>query len=216
MPFPPPPPAIQEQESPYRRHPYRYRKRPFSVYDISQERIAIIAEDIANKNLSAHQRQRYNYNNTGRVDIETLSKAIHLNHSTELHNNIIKNYGELTYANLFFGSKVVRIQSDGGIMVIVLSCSNPPKKLKPPSGWNVSLGKDKITLYTTGDSLISGEVDLFRYNTHLRISGAQLIGSNGVKINPVIKIEGVDYWPFLKGNWETMDGADWTRYKGEF
>ena len=71
-------------------------------------------------------------------------------------------------------------------------------------------------MYTTDDNLISGDVTLFRYGTPLRIVRAVFIGAERVLNYSTINIEGVDYWEYLKGNWETMDSVYWENYKATF
>ena len=195
---------------------YKYRRRAVISKEITPESTGIIANEIVKRTLTPHQRKRNDYDGTGRLNINTLGKVIHHNHSQETHRNIISNNVDISYVNLYYGNKVVRIEPNGSIMAIVLYCRNVPRLISPPMGWKSVTGNNKIVLYTEGDNLISKNIDLFRYSTPLRIYRAEVIGAEESLHYANINIEGVDYWEYLKGNWETMDSVHWENYKGVF
>ena len=200
-----------------RRRPiYNYRRREIPTKDITPESISIVANEIARRSLTPHQRKRNDYYNTGRLDINTLAKVIHHNHSQEVHDSIMNSHTDISYVNLYYGNKEVRIESNGSIMTIVLYCKNIPRLISPPKGWRSVVGNNKIVLYTEGDNLISDDVSLFRYQTPLRVYRAEVIGAEEKLYPATINIEGVDYWEYLKGNWETMDAVHWENYKSTF
>ena len=101
-------------------------------------------------------------------------------------------------------------------MAMILYCRNVPKLLSPPMGWKSIAGNNKIVLYTEGDDLISGDASLFRYNTSLKVYRAEVIGAEESLRYANINIEGVDYWEYLKGNWETMTSVHWGNYRATF
>ena len=200
-----------------RRRPiYNYRRRTIPTKDITPESTSIIANEIIKRNLTPHQRKRNDYYNTGRLDINTLAKVIHHNHSQEVHDSIMNSHTDISYVNLYYGNREVRVESNGSIMAIVLYCRNIPRLVSSPKGWKSVVGNNKIVLYTEGDNLISGGISLFRYQTSLRILKADIIGAEEKLHSAKINIEGVDYWEYLKGNWETMDAVHWENYKATF
>ena len=200
-----------------RRRPiYNYRRRTIPTKDITPESTSIIANEIIKRTLTPHQRKRNDYYNTGRLDINTLAKVIHHNHSQEVHDSIMNSHTEISYVNLYYGNREVRIESNGSIMTIVLYCKNIPRLVSSPKGWKSVVGNNKIVLYTEGDNLISGDISLFRYQTSLRVLKADIIGAEEKLHSAKINIEGVDYWEYLKGNWETMDAVHWENYKSTF
>ena len=200
-----------------RRRPiYNYRRRTIPTKEITPESAGIIANEIVKKNLTTHQRKRHDYNGTGNLNIYTLARVIHHNHSQEVHDSIMNNHIDISYGSLFYGNKEVRVKSNGSIMAIVLYCKNVPRLISPPRGWKSVVGNNKIVLYTEGDNLISGDISLFRYQTSLRIDKAEVIGAEEKMYPFGIEIEGVDYWEYLKGNWETMDAVHWENYKNTF
>ena len=200
-----------------RRRPiYNYRSRVIPVKNITPESTGIIANEIVFNKLTPHQRKRNDYYNTGRLDINTLAKVIHHNHSQEVHDSIMNSHTDISYVNLYYGNSEVRIESNGSIMIIILYCRNIPKSVSFPKGWKSVVGNNKIVLYTEGDNLISGDVSLFRYQTSFRVFKADIIGAEEKLHSAKINIEGVDYWEYLKGNWETMDAVHWENYKSTF
>ena len=200
-----------------RRRPiYNYRRRAIPTKGITPESTSIIANEIIKRTLTPHQRKRNDYYNTGRLDINTLAKVIHHNHSQEVHDSIMNSYTDISYVNLYYGNREVRIESNGSIMTIVLYCKNIPRLVSSPKGWKSVVGNNKIVLYTEGDNLISGDISLFRYQTSLRVLKADIIGAEEKLHSAKINIEGVDYWEYLKGNWETMDSVHWNNIKGVF
>ena len=178
--------------------------------------IPMIAGEIVNRNLSTHRRKTIDYLDNGITNIKTLAKVLHLNHSTEIHDSIMNSHTDISYVNLYYGKKEVRIESNGSIMAIVLYCRNIPRLISPFKGWKSVVGNNKIVLYTEGDNLISGDISLFSYNTSLRVYRAEVIGAKEESYYATINIEGVDYWEYLKGNWETMDSVHWENYKATF
>ncbi|MAH46745.1 hypothetical protein CMI37_13030 [Candidatus Pacearchaeota archaeon] len=193
---------------------YKYIRKRISVKKITPAITGIIVNQIVKNNLSPHQKKIHNYN--GKFDLTTLTKVIHSNHSQEVHDSIMNNHIDISYVNLYYGNKRVRIESNGSIMAIVLYCRNIPRGVSHPRGWKSIVGNNKIVLYTEGDSLISGDVSLFHYNTSLRVYRAEVIGAEETLHYANINIEGVDYWEYLKGNWETMDSVHWNNYKETF
>ena len=71
-------------------------------------------------------------------------------------------------------------------------------------------------LFTKGNNLITGNVDLFNYSRKLRIIIAQVVNAKGAVREINVNIEGVDYWRLLKGNYSTMDTVRWNNMKGVF
>ena len=195
---------------------YNYKRKIIRPKKHSSESIGVIANEIAKRSLTPHQRKRNDYDNRGKLDINTLAKVIHHNHSEEVHDSIMNNHTDISYVNLYYGNKEVRVESNGSIMAIVLSCRNMSKVSSPIKGWKTITGNSKVVLYTEGDKLISGDVSLFRYNTSLRVYRAEVIGAEEKLHYAKISIEGVDYWEYLKGNWETMDSVHWGNYKATF
>jgi len=210
----PPPPTLKKK----RRIPiYKYKSGRISVKRPTPESIDIIADNIIKNNLSPHQKAIHNYDARGKLDILTLVNVIQYNQSRNMKDNIVKNYAKLSDVSLYYGNEEVRIESIGSIMAILLYCNNTPKKILPPTKeWKSVIGGNKIVMYTTGDNLISGDISLFRYNSPLRITRAVFIGADRVLNYATINIEGVDYWKYLKGNWETMDSVHWENYKSTF
>ena len=214
MPIPPIPTYIPPKQ---RKRPiYKYRSRRILPKSITQESINIIANEIVKRNLTTHQRKRNDYDDTGKLNINTLAKVIHQNHSTDIHDSIMNNHIDISYANLYYGNRKVRIESNGSIMAIVLYCRDTPRLVSSPRGWKSITGNNKIVLYTEGDTLFSGDISLFHYNTSLRIYRAEVIGAEEILHYANISIEGVDYWEYLKGNWETMTSVHWENFKGTF
>tara|TARA_Y100000310_G_scaffold335890_1_gene419046 strand:- start:563 stop:1207 length:645 start_codon:yes stop_codon:yes gene_type:complete len=200
-----------------RRSPiYNYRKKNIPIKSITNDSTDIIANEIAKRNLTPHQRKRNDYDETGRLNIYTLAKVINHNQSQEVHDNIMNNHIDISYVNLYYGNKEVRVESNGSIMAIVLYCRNIPKLFTSPTGWKSVIGRNKIVLYTAGNNLISGNETLFRYNTGFGILKVEVIGAEEVLHYANIGIEGVDYWEYLKGNWETMTSVHWENFKGTF
>ena len=195
---------------------YKYRRRTVTSKEITPESIDIVANEIVKKNLTLHQRKRNDYDDTGKLNINTLAKVIHHNHSQEIHDSIMESHIDISYVNLYYGDKVVRVESNGSIMAIVLYCRNVPRLISSPKGWKSVTGNNKIVLYTEGDNLISGDISLFHYNTSLRVYRAEVIGAEEILHYANINIEGVDYWEYLKGNWETMTSVHWENFKGTF
>ena len=202
----------KERKSPI----YQYESRTVTSKVVTAESIGIIANEIDKRSLTPHQRKRNDYDGTGKLDINTLTKVIHHNHSQEIHDSIMENHTDISYVNLYYGNKEVRVESNGNIMTIVLYCRDMPRVIAPPRGWKSMVGNNKIVLYTEGDSLISGDARLFRYSTPLRVYRAEVIGAEETLHYANINIEGVDYWEYLKGNWETMDSVHWENYKATF
>ena len=178
--------------------------------------IPMITGEIVNRNLSTHRRKTIDYLDNGITNIKTLAKVLHLNHSREIHDNIMNNHTDISYVNLYYGNKEVRIESNGSIMAVVLYCRNVPRLVSSPRGWKSIIGNNKIVLYIEGDNLISGYVSLFNYNTSLRVYRAEVIGAEEKLHSAKLNIEGVDYWEYLKGNWETMDSVHWNNYRATF
>ena len=195
---------------------YNYRRRAIPAKDITPESTGIIANEIVRRSLTPHQRKRNDYDGTGNLNINTLAKIIHHNHSQEVHDSIMNSHTNISYVNLYYGNREVRIESNGSIMILILYCRNIPKLVSFPRGWKSVVGNNKIVLYTEGDNLISGDVSLFRYQTSLRVLKADIIGAEEKLHSAKINIEGVDYWEYLKGNWETMDAVHWENYKSTF
>ena len=193
---------------------YQYTRKRIPVKEITSATIDIVATQIVKNNMSRHQRKRHNYN--GKFNLTTLTKVIHNNHTVEIHDSIMENHIDISYVNLYYGNKEVRVESNGSIMAIVLYCRNIPRVTTSPRGWKSIVGNNKIVLYTKGDSLISGDVRLFRYSTPLRVYRAEVIGAEETLHYANINIEGVDYWEYLKGYWETMDSVHWENYKATF
>ena len=180
---------------------YNYRRRAIPAKDITLESTGIIANEIVRRSLTPHQRKRHDYNGTGNLNIYTLAKVIHNNHSQEIHDNIMNSHIDISYGSLFYGNKEVRIDPNGSVMAIILYCRNTPRLISPPEGWKFVIANNKIVLYTEGDNLISSDVVLFNYNTTLRIHKAEVIGAEEKMYPFAIAIEGVDYWEYLLGNW---------------
>ena len=206
-----------------RRRPiYNYRRREIPTKDIAPESISIVANEIAKKNLTTHQRKLHDYNNNGILNINALAKVIHYNHSQEVHNSIMNSHTDISYVRLYYGNDEVRVESNGSIMAMVLHCNNPLKTLSTPRGWKSTLGKDRIVLYTEWDNLISGDETLFRYKSSLKyrnpfkVLRAEVIGAEEKIYWAIIIPEGVDYWGYLRGNWETMTSVHWNNIKGVF
>ena len=199
-----------------KRVPYINSNKVIPTKKISSDSIDIIANQIVNNNLSVHQKKRNDYFNNGIMDIETLGKIIHNNHSSEIHNSIINNSEDISYVKLYYGDNKVRLESNGHIMAIILQCTNAPRKILAPTGWECVKNRNKILLYTDGDNLLNGSITLFNYTTSLRILKAKVIGSKNKVYSVDTYIEGVEYYQYLKGNWETMDSVNWENYKGTF
>ena len=199
-----------------KRPPYRYYRKEVKVKNITSDSVTIVTNEIINKNLSRHQRKRYDYDNRDRFDLKTLSHILHYNHSSDVHDNIMSNSTELSYVNLYYGDKKVRIESNGHIMAMLLYCKNVPKTLSKPQGWECVYNKNRILLYTEGDNLLSGDVTLFNYTSLLKVFRVEVIGAEGILRGAKVNTEGVDYWRLLKGNWETMDSVHWDNYKGTY
>ena len=195
---------------------YKYRKRTIIPKEVTPEGIDVVANEIVKRTLTPHQRKRNDYDGTGKLNINTLASAIHHNHSQEVHGSIMGNHTEVSYVNLYYGNKEVRVESNGSIMAVVLYCRNVPRLVSSPRGWKAITGNNKIVLYTEGDNLILGDTSLFHYNTSLRVYRAEIIGAEESLHYANINIEGVDYWEYLKGNWETMDSVYWENYKATF
>ena len=196
---------------------YKYKGRGGVTRKSTSESIGIIANNIVKNNLSPHQKSLHNYDGRGKLDILSLANVIKYNQSRDMKDSIIKKSTEISYVNLYYGNKEVRVESNGSVMTILLYCSNLPKNIFPAiKGWKSVIGNNKIVMYTTDDNLISGNVTLFRYGTPLRIVRAVFIGAERVLNYSTINIEGVDYWEYLKGNWETMDSVYWENYKATF
>ena len=195
---------------------YKYRRRAVNSKEITPESTGIVANEIVRRTLTPHQRKRNDYDTTGKLDINTLAKVIHHNHSQEIHDSIMNNHTDISYANLYYGNNEVRVESNGSIMAVVLYCRNVPKSIFPIRGWRSVIGNNKIVLYTEGDNLISDYARLFRYTTPLRVYRAEVIGAEEILHYANINIEGVDYWEYLKGNWETMTSVHWENYKATF
>ena len=195
---------------------YRFKVKSIPVKEITHKSVDIIANEIVKRNLTPHQRKRNDYDGTGIINIKTLAKVIHHNHSQETHDSIMNSHIDISYVNLYYGNSEVRVESNGGIMAIVLYCRNIQRLVSLHVGWKYIAGNNKIVLYTEGDSLISGDVSLFRYNTSFRVYRAEVIGAEEVLNYANINIEGVDYWEYLKGNWETMTSVHWENFKGTF
>ena len=198
------------------RPPYIYRSKNIPTKEITPDSIEVVANEIVRKTLSRHQRKRNDYSGNGIIDIKTLAKVIHHNHSTEEHQNIIDNSITMSYVNLYYGDNKVRLESNGSIMAIVLYCRNIPRVILSPNGWKHKIGSNKIVLYTKGDNLLNGDITLFNYNTLLKVFRAEIISAEEVLHYANINIEGVDYYEYLKGNWETMDSVHWNNYKATF
>ena len=195
---------------------YNYRRKVVISKEITSESTGTVANEIIKRRITPYQRKRNDYYNTGRLDINTLAKVIHHNHSQEVHDSIMNNHTDISYVNLYYGNKEVRIESNGSIMTIVLYCKNVPRLVSSPKGWKSVVGNNKIVLYTEGDNLISGDVSLFRYQTSLKVLKADIIGAKEKLHFAKINIEGVDDWGYLKGNWETMSSVHWENYKSTF
>lgn len=195
---------------------YKYRRRAVISKEITPESTGIIANEIAKRTLTPHQRRKNDYDGTGKLNINTLARVIHHNHSQEVHDSIMGNHTHISYVNLYYGNKEVRIESNGSIIAMVLYCRNAPRSTSSPKGWKSIIGNNKIVLYTEGNNLISGDISLFRYNTSLRVYRAEVIGAEEILHYANINIEGVDYWEYLKGNWETMTSVHWENFKGTF
>ena len=195
---------------------YKYRRKKILSKEISPESTGIIANEIVKRTLTPHQRKKNDYDRTGKLNINTLARVIHHNHSQEIHDSIMDNHTDISYVNLYYGNKEVRIESNGSIMAVVLYSRNIPKSVSSPRGWKSITGNNKIVLYTESDDLISGDISLFRYNTSLKVYRAEVIGAEGILHYANINIEGVDYWEYLKGNWETMTSVYWGNYKATF
>ena len=156
---------------------YNYRRKVVISKEITSESTGTVANEIIKRRITPYQRKRNDYYNTGRLDINTLAKVIHHNHSQEVHDSIMNSHTDISYVNLYYGNKEVRIESNGSIMTIVLYCKNVPRLVSSPKGWKSVVGNNKIVLYTEGDNLISGDVSLFRYQTSLRVLKADIIGA---------------------------------------
>ena len=196
---------------------YRYGGRGGVTRKSTPESIGIIANNIVKNNLSPHQKSLHNYDGRGKLDILSLANVIKYNQSRDMKDSIIKKSTEISYVNLYYGNKEVRVGSNGSVMTILLYCSNLPKNIFPAiKGWKSVIGNNKIVMYTTDDNLISGSVSLFRYNSPLRITRAVFIGTERILRTATINIEGVDYWEYLKGNWETMTSVYWENYKATY
>lgn len=206
-------PPIPRKE---RRTPlYRYGSRsPVSSKPINLNSIHIVAADIVKNNLSPYQRSLYAINDSGNLDIATLVKFIKYNQPKDMRANIINKATEISDVKLFYGDRKVRIESDGSIMAIILTLtgysSNIYNNIK---GWRLKSGRNKIIMYTTGDNLISGDVTILRYNSPVKITRATFIGVEETKKTAIIRIEGIDSWEYLKGNYETMTSVHWEKYK---
>ena len=194
----------------------KFKRLSVNLSSNYEDAIKLIASQIVNRDLTAHKKRTVDYLKNKNINIETLSAALHSNHSQEMHQEIMNNSNELLYANLYYGDGNLRIESKGHIMAILLSCKKIPKNIVPIQGWEILQNRKKILFYTKGNNLISGDVTLFNYGTGMKVLNAEIIDSAGVKSYAKINIEGVDYWRYLKGNWETMDSVHWNNYKGVF
>ena len=194
----------------------KFKKLSIKKSSNYEKAIYLIANQLVFNNVSKHQQKRIDYLNNNTINLDTLSKAIHLNHTQELHNEIISNSTELSYAKLYYGNSKVRIESNGHIMAMALYCKNIPRNLTLPEGWEAIYNKHKIVLFTKGNNLITGNVDLFNYSRKLRIIIAQAVNAKGEVREINVNIEGVDYWRLLKGNYSTMDTVHWNKMKGVF
>ena len=194
----------------------KFKKLSIKKSSNYEKAIYLIANQLVFNNVSKHQQKRIDYLNNNTINLDTLSKAIHLNHTQELHNEIISNSTELSYAKLYYGNSKVRIESNGHIMAMALYCKNIPRNLTLPEGWEAIYNKHKIVLFTKGNNLITGNVDLFNYSRKLRIIIAQVVNAKGAVREINVNIEGVDYWRLLKGNYSTMDTVRWNNMKGVF
>ena len=194
----------------------KFKKLSIKKSSNYEKAIYLIANQLVFNNVSKHQQKTIDYLNNNTINLDTLSKAIHLNHTQELHNEIISNSTELSYAKLYYGNSKVRIESNGHIMAMALYCKNIPRNLTLPEGWEAIYNKHKIVLFTKGNNLITGKIDLFNYSRKLRIIIAQAVNAKGAVREINVNIEGVDYWRLLKGNYSTMDTVHWNNMKGVF
>lgn len=195
---------------------YHYKEPVVKARNITSGSTYIIANQIINKNLSRHQRKRNDYDGRDKFDLETLTQVLHHNHPSDVHESIMNNSTDLSYANLYHGDKKVRIEANGHIMAMLLYCKNVPKTFSKPQGWECVYNKSRILLYTEGSNLLSGDVTLFHYTNSLKVFRADIIGAESVLHRAKVNIEGVDYWRLLRGNWETMDSVHWDNYKGVY
>ena len=67
---------------------YNFTRRTVPVRDITPESTDILANEIVNRSLTPHQRKRNDYDGSGNLNIDTLVKVIHHNHSQEVHDSI--------------------------------------------------------------------------------------------------------------------------------
>ena len=196
------------------KNPFDKHKRLFikksSNYSYS---IPAIATHIARGNISKHRLKTIDYLDNGNINIKTLARAMHLNHSPDIHSKIMESHTDISNVNLYYGNKEGRFESNGSIMAIVLYCRDIPKNIPTLKGWNVVTGGHKAVFYTEGDNLISGNFSLFRYQKNPTIKRVEVIGAEEILHYAYINIEGVDYWEYLKGNWETMDSVHWNNYR---
>tara|TARA_Y100000310_G_scaffold159923_1_gene159607 strand:+ start:396 stop:1076 length:681 start_codon:yes stop_codon:yes gene_type:complete len=195
---------------------YTYEYKIISPKNITSDSVNVIANEIVERKLTPHQRRRNDYDGTGKLNINTLAKVIHHNHSPETHESIMNNHIDISHVNLYYGNKEVRVESNGSIMAVVLYTIHIPRLYSLAEGWKAVSGNNKIVIYTEGSELISGDVKLFNYTNHLRVFKAEVIGAEEILHNANINIEGVDYWEYLKSNWETMDSVNWEDYKAGF
>ena len=194
---------------------YKYYKKKMSAKEISHDSTKLIANQMVENWMTPHQKKRNAYSGSGTINIKTLAKGIHHNHTPEVHQSIMRDSRELLYANLYYGGGKVRIESNGSVMAIFLHCRNTPHTVTGLQGWKTIVRNNRILLYTEKNNLISGDVNLFKYATPLRIFKAEIVGADE-KINFAnINIENVDYWEYL-GVWETLTDVPWENYKGEF
>ena len=107
----------------------KFKKLSIKKSSNYEKAIYLIANQLVFNNVSKHQQKRIDYLNNNTINLDTLSKAIHLNHTQELHNEIISNSTELSYAKLYYGNSKVRIESNGHIMAMALYCKNIPRNL---------------------------------------------------------------------------------------
>ena len=211
--LPPPPVSPKKRRIPI----YKYGSYSGRTKRSTPKSIGIIANHIIKNNLSPYERNLYNHDGRRKLDILSLANVIKYNQSKDMKDSIIKNNAELSNVSLYYGNKEVRVESNGSIMTILLYCRNIPRSIQPSiKGWESVVGRNKIIMYTTEDNLISGDISLFRYSSPLRISSAVFIGAERVLNYATINIEGVDYWEYLKGNWETMGSVHWENYKANF
>ncbi len=119
----------------------------------------------------------------------------------------------LTRASVWYGNSSIRVASDGFCAFEMWYIGDPI--FRRTSHVHMLQGKSKLLLWVNHNKIIT-DSNLVNYSGSLKILKVKVSDWDLNVLHASLNIEGVDYWTYLKGNWETMDGVPWELYTGTF